>query len=71
MDSSPRDDYRYDPRRFLVRSDRLALFSGLYRRGEVITDFQAGSARDRLLDVGVLVEVDYDLSQLWGRPEVL
>ena len=58
------DNYRHDPRRFLVVTPRLALYSGVYRTGEVITDDQAGSARDHLLQKGLLSETDYDLQAL-------
>ena len=68
---STRDAYRYDPRRFLVLTERLALYSGVYYAGETITDDQAGSARDRLLEAGFLAETEYDLKRLANRPEVL
>lgn len=58
------DSYRHDPKRFLVLSDRLALYSGVYRMGEVITDDQAGSAREILLKGGMIVETDYNLNAL-------
>ena len=57
-----RDRLRQDTRRFLVRSPRLALYSGVYEEGEIITDTQAGSARERLVAMGHLAETDYDLS---------
>lgn len=62
------DASNFDPRRFLVAVNRLAIYSGVYSKGEVITDFQAGTARDRLLAEGVLVPMDYDLSSLNQTP---
>ncbi len=58
----------FDPRRFLVAIDRLAIYSGVYTKGEVITDFQAGTARNRLLAEGILVPMDYDLRSLEQTP---
>lgn len=49
---------------------RLALYSGVYHTGEVITEAQAGSARDRLLEMGLLEDADYDLSVLNQGPAV-
>jgi hypothetical protein len=63
-----RDDYRYDPRRFLVAAERLAIYSGVYGKGEVITDFQAGSAAPHLVEQGILVPMDYDLRALLNHP---
>lgn len=68
------DPFRYDPRRFLVAVDRLAIYSGVYTKGEMITDFQAGSARESLVDEGVIVPSDYDLASLSlssDRPQAL
>lgn len=69
------DPYQYDPRRFIVVADRLAIYSGVYKKGEVITESQSGSATDQLLEMGKLREVDYDLRLLrfWvtGAPEAI
>lgn len=65
-----RDNYRHDPRRYLVVTPRLALYSGVYRTGEVITEDQVGSARDHLLQKGLLVATDFDLAVL-ARTEKL
>ncbi|RYG23735.1 hypothetical protein EON82_13070 [bacterium] len=63
-----RDDYRYDPRRFFVATERLAIYSGVYTKGDVITDFQAGSAAPHLVAQGILVPMDYDLRSLTSHP---
>lgn len=60
-----------DPRRFLVTTDRLAIYSGVYDRGEVITDAQAGSACERLLELGALIETTYNLTDLPGFRKML
>ena len=64
MPSAHRDSYRLDPRRFLVTTERLTIYSGVYGQGEIITDSQAGSARDSLLAMGMLLETGYDLAGL-------